>query len=275
MTNLKAGQKAIFITGAAGGMGLATAHYFADKGWYVGLFDINEKVLREAAASFENENMMARRLDVTDEKDFSAAVAAFSDKTGGQMDVIFNNAGIAPGAWFEEMPMETIRSIIDINVFGVIIGTRAALPLLKNTEGSLCISTSSSCATHGHAMRAVYSATKFAVKGLTEALSIEFERFGIRTADVLPGCINTPMLRDSLAASRGKPFTEELFESMPQEGAYRLMPDTAIAEAVWGAYHSPDQVHWYVPEEVGDIDRLKAVDYQAARTETRIFTLGR
>ena len=275
MSDIEAGQKTIFITGAAGGMGLATGRFFAQKGWFVGLFDINEQLLDEAAALFDSGNVMARRLDVTDENDFSSAVEAFSDTTGGRMDVIFNNAGIAPGAWFEEMPMETIRRIIDINIFGVIIGTRAALPLLKNTKDSLCVSTSSSCATYGHGMRAVYSASKFAVKGLTEALSLEFERFGIRTADVLPGCINTPMLRGALAASNGEPFSEKMLESLPQEGAYRMMPDTAIAEAVWGAYHSTDQVHWYVPEEVGDIDRLKAVDFKAAREETRLFTLGR
>ena len=169
--------------------------------------------------------------------------------------------------------METIRQIIDINVMGVIIGTRAAIPLLRKTKNSLSISTSSSVATYGHAMRAVYTASKFAVKGLTEALSLEFERFGVRTADVLPGCIDTPMLRNALAARTGKPFDESLFESMPKEGAYRLIPVSAIAEAVWNAYHS-DVIHWYVPEEVGDIDRLKGTDFNAAREETRAFLFG-
>ena len=216
---------------------------------------------------------MVRRLDVTSEIEFASAMAAFSEQTGGHMDVMFNNAGIAPGAWFDEMPMETIRQIIDINVMGVIIGTRAAIPLLRKTKNSLSISTSSSVATYGHAMRAVYTASKFAVKGLTEALSLEFERFGVRTADVLPGCIDTPMLRNALAARTGKPFDESLFESMPKEGAYRLIPVSAIAEAVWNAYHS-DVIHWYVPEEVGDIDRLKGTDFNAAREETRAFLFG-
>ncbi len=268
-------QKSIFITGAAGGMGLATGRYFADRGWFVGLYDLDLERLAEAAAGFDPARVMHRRLDVTDEVDFAAAMAGFSERTGGRMDVMFNNAGIAPGGWFEDMSMVTIRRIIDINVLGVIIGTRAALPLLRQTPGSLCMSTSSSVATYGHAMRAVYSASKYAVKGLTEALSLEFERFGVRTADVLPGCIDTPMLRESLAGPTGEPFHEALFERLPREGAYRVMPVSAIAEAVWNAYHAGDVVHWYVPEEVGDIDRLRAVDLGAARQETRDFLFGR
>jgi NAD(P)-dependent dehydrogenase (short-subunit alcohol dehydrogenase family) len=266
-------EKSIFITGGAGGMGLATGQLFADHGWFVGLFDIDEPRLEQAATQFDENRSMVRRLDVTSEEDFAGAMAAFSDRTGGRMDVMFNNAGIAPGAWFEDMPLKTIRGVIDINVLGVIIGIRAALPLLKETTGSLCISTSSSVATYGHAMRAVYTASKAAVKGMTEALSLEFERFGIRTADVLPGCIDTPMLRGALAARTGKPFDESLFEGMPQEGAYRLIPVSAIADAVWNAYHS-DIIHWYVPEEVGDIDRLKGTDFNAAREETRAFLFG-
>jgi NAD(P)-dependent dehydrogenase (short-subunit alcohol dehydrogenase family) len=122
-------------------------------------------------------------------------------------------------------------------------------------------------------MRAVYSASKSAVKGMTEALSLEFERFGVRTADVLPGCIDTPMLRNALAARTGRHFDESLFEGMPKNGAYRLMPVSAIAEAVWNAYCT-DTIHWYVPEEVGDIDRLKGTDFNAAREVTREFLFG-
>jgi NAD(P)-dependent dehydrogenase (short-subunit alcohol dehydrogenase family) len=141
-------QKSIFITGGAGGMGLATGQLFADNGWFVGLFDVDKKGLEQARKKFDSARTMIRPLDVTSEDDFASAMAEFSERTGGHMDVMFNNAGIAPGAWFEEMPMATIRQIIDINVLGVIIGIRAALPLLKKTTGSLCISTSSSVATY-------------------------------------------------------------------------------------------------------------------------------
>ena len=139
-------RKAIFITGGAGGMGLATGKLFSDRGWLVGLYDIDEATLTAAAADLDPDRTVLRRVDVTDEADFEAAMGEFGERSGGRLDVMFNNAGIAPGAWFDEMPMDTIRSIIDINVFGVIIGTRAALPLLKATPGSINVSTSSSVA---------------------------------------------------------------------------------------------------------------------------------
>jgi NAD(P)-dependent dehydrogenase (short-subunit alcohol dehydrogenase family) len=130
-------------------------------------------------------------------------------------------------------------------------------------------------ATYGHGLRAIYSASKFAVKGLTEALSLEFERFGIRTADVLPGCIDTPMLHEASAARSGRPFEKSMLNGLPATGAYRLMPASAIAEAVWSAYGNSDQIHFYVPEEVGDTDKLKAIDIAAAREETRAFLFSR
>ena len=264
------GQHTAFITGGASGMGRATAEMLAGKGWFVGIYDVDDASLKETSRAIGEDKCLARHLDVTDEKDFTAAMSQFSERTNGRMDIMFNNAGIAPGAWFDEMPLEQMRQIIDINVMGVIIGTKLALPLLRETPNSICISTSSSVATYGHALRAVYSASKFAVKGLTEALSLEFERFGVRTADILPGCIDTPMLRNALAAQTGQPFTEELFAGLPQEGAYRVVPVSAITDAVWGAYNS-NQIHWYVPEEVGDIDRLKGTDFNAAREETKAF----
>ncbi len=266
--------RSIFITGGAGGMGIATARRFVNAGWFVGLYDSDRERVRAAAAAFPTPRVHAEALDVTDERAYATAVAAFSEHTGGRMDILFNNAGIAPGGWFDEMPLSTMRQVLEVNVWGVIVGTRTALPLLRNTPRALVMSTSSVVATHGHALRAVYSASKFAVRGLTEALSLEFERFGIRTADVLPGCIDTPMLRGSLSGGTAEAFDERLFDNLPRDGAFRVMPASAIADAVWNAYHG-DAVHWYVPQEVGDIDRLKATDYAAARESTRAFLFDR
>ena len=105
---------------------------------------------------------------------------------------------------------------------------------------------------------AVYSATKHGVKGLTEALSVEFARHNVRVADVLPGLIDTNILRatPNRSGDRAKPTEDEFYTSAPKKGMFRLMPADSVAESVWSAYHS-DKLHWYVPEELAWIDRIK------------------
>src|SRR5690606_2172833 len=88
---------------------------------------------------------------------------------------------------FEDVPHEAALRVVAINFTAVLTGAYAALPYLRRTPGSLMFSTSSSSATYGMPQLAVYSATKHAVKGLTEALSVEWQRHGVRVADVLPG----------------------------------------------------------------------------------------
>ena len=134
-------------------------------------------------------------------------------------------------------------AVVNVNFVGVMRGIHLAYSLLKATPNSLCFTTSSSSATYGMPGIAVYSATKHAVKGLTEALSIEFARHGVRAADVLPGLIDTPILPEGTQ------------EGAPTEGMFRLMPASSVADSVWDAYHTPEKLHWYVPEEIGDLDK--------------------
>ena len=169
------------------------------------MVDRDLSLLNKAAKLFDSDKVFIAQADVTSPENLKHAMNSFADFSGGRLDIMFNNAGIAPGGWFDEMDLLQMKQIIDINVIGVFNSILAALPLLKRTDNSLCLSTSSSCATFGHARRAAYTASKFAVKGLTEALSLEFERFGVRTADILPGCIDTPMLRRETARERESP----------------------------------------------------------------------
>lgn len=201
-----------------------------------------------------------RRLDVTDKRDFDSAISAFSEETGGKMDLLFSNAGIGESGWFEDIPFEAALKVVQVNFIGVLASIYAALPLLKATPNSLCFITSSSSATYGMPRIAVYAATKFAVKGLTEALSVEFSRHGVRVADVLPGLIDTNILRatPNRSGDAPKPSEEEFYARAPKRGMFRLTPPTAIAECVWKAYGS-DRLHWYVPGEIGRIDVVKAL----------------
>lgn len=252
------GRKSIFITGAASGMGRETAKLFAEKGWFVGATDVNVEGLKTLEQEIGADNCLTRRLDVTDKADFDQAIAAFAAETDGKLDLLFSNAGIGESGWFEDIPYEAALRVVQVNLVGVIASLYAALPLLKATPNALAFITSSSSATYGMPRIAVYSATKHAVKGLTEALSIEFARHGVRVADTLPGLIDTAILRTTpnRSGDRKKPTDEEFYAMAPKKGMFRLTPARAIAETVWRAYAS-DKLHWYVPEEIAWIDRIK------------------
>jgi NAD(P)-dependent dehydrogenase (short-subunit alcohol dehydrogenase family) len=275
MSGKAKGRKSIFITGAASGIGRATALLFAGKGWFVGAFDVNAQGLDTLAQEIGNDNCITGRLDVTSKSDFEKAVTEFGAETDGTMDILYNNAGIGESGWFEDVPYEAAMRVVQVNFVGVLTGIYTALPLLKATKNSLCFTTSSSSATYGMPRLAVYSATKHAVKGLTEALSIEFARHGIRVADTLPGLIDTAILRATPNRSDGrKPEeTESLLANAPKKGPFRLMPPSAVAEAVWAAYGS-DKLHWYVPPEIAWIDRIKGFSPETIRKRIRKLTAG-
>ena len=234
-------RKSIFITGAASGMGRETARLFAQQGWFIGAFDVQAGELQALEAELGPDAGLFRVLDVTDRDDYRSAIDAFSAATGGKMDILFNNAGIGRGGPFADMAWEDVLAVIEVNLVAVMSGIHLALPLLKATPNSLCFSTSSSSATFGMANIAVYSATKHAVKGFTEALSVELKAAGVRVADTLPGLIDTAILPPAAK------------ENAPKEGMWRLMPARSVAEAVWAAYLG-DKLHWYVPPELFDFD---------------------
>ena len=248
----------IFITGAASGMGRETAKLFAAKGWFVGASDVNDAGLKTLEHELGHANCFIRKLDVTDKKDFDAALAEFAQRASGRLDIMYNNAGIGESGWFEDVPYEAAMRVVQINFVGVLNGVYAALPWLKQTANSLLFTTSSSSATYGMPRIAVYAATQHAVKGLTEALSVEFARHGVRVADVLPGLIDTAILRSTPQRSgdQQKPSEDEFYARVPKKGMFRLMPADSVAKCVWEAYHGK-KLHYYVPAEIAWIDRIK------------------
>ena len=262
------GRKSIFITGAASGMGRETAKLFHSKGWFVGCYDVNMAGLKALEQEIGSDNCVTRRLDVTDKRDFDAAIAEFAEETGGKLDMLFSNAGIGESGWFEDIPYDAAMRVVQVNLIGVINSIYAALPLLKTTQNAMVFITSSSSATYGMPRIAVYSATKHGVKGLTEALSIEFSRFGVRVADTLPGLIDTNILRATPNHSGGpQPGDEEAFHAAaPKKGMFRLMPASSVADCVWAAYHS-DRLHWYVPPEIRMLDIMKALAPRFTRAQ--------
>lgn len=237
------GRQTIFITGAASGIGRSTARKFVAEGWFVGAFDIDTDGLAALQDELGADNCLTGSLDVVDLDAYKVAIDAFSAATDGQLDLLFNNAGIGKGGLFSDMSYADIMAVVNVNFVGVLNGIHLGMDMLKATDNSLCFTTSSASATFGMPGISVYSATKHAVKGLTEALSVELQLFGSRAADTLPGFIDTNILPPGAAAAADT------------EGPFRLHQPEAIADAVWAAYHG-DKVHWYVPEDLYEFDQL-------------------
>ncbi|MGV0836423.1 SDR family oxidoreductase [Mycolicibacterium thermoresistibile] len=268
--------RAVFITGAGSGMGRAGAVLFHARGWRVGAVDRNADGLSSLRAELGSDRLWSRQVDVTDRAALESALAAFcADNVGGGLDMMWNNAGIGASGWFEDVPYEAAMRLVDINFKAVLTGAYAALPYLRRAPGSLMFSTSSSSATYGMPQLAVYSATKHAVKGLTEALSVEWRRHGVRVADVLPGLIDTAILTDTPDHSRGGATRSgaDIAARAPRRGMFRLLPAASVADTAWTAYHGSGRfprgrsrrLHWYVPHSLRWIDRLKGLNAEFVR----------
>ena len=233
--NQNSPAKSIFITGAAAGIGKATALRFAAAGWRLGLYDVN-LVGVKALADEIGPQALAGKLDVTDELAFAKALAEFADAGNGSIEVLFNNAGVLSTGDFESVPLARCHALIDINAKGVVNGCHAALRYLIAAKNARVINMASASAIYGAPAFAVYSASKFFVRGLTEALNIEWQRHGIYVGAVLPLFVDTPMV----AAVSAKP------KSLGKLGV-RLTADD-IAAIVYEAAIRPTwrcPVHWY------------------------------
>jgi NAD(P)-dependent dehydrogenase (short-subunit alcohol dehydrogenase family) len=266
-------RQSIFITGGASGIGRATAVLFAARGWFVGAYDIDEAGLASLAAELGPENCLTRRLDVSDKADYEIAMAEFAERSSGRLDLLFNNAGIGAGGWFEEVPYDVAMRVLQVNFIGVMNGAYVGAPLLKQTPNSLFFSTSSSAGIFGMPRSGIYAASKFAVKGLTEALSVEFARFGGRAADMLPALIDTPILDATLDYSDGERPGVAMRKTATPDGPMRLVQPEEVAQLVWEAYGA-DRVHWYIPAEMENVERGRAGGVEGMRDQFKKMLLG-
>ena len=183
----------MLISGAASGIGAATARLFHARGWRVGLLDVDEGAL--AALAAELGGAWHAPLDVVDAAAVQAAVAEFCAQGGGQLRLLFNAAGILRTGAFVDIELEQHTRLVQINVLGVLNLCHAAFAYLKATPGAQVINMGSASALYGVPQLASYSASKFAVRGLTEALELEWREYGIRVGDLMPPFVDTPMVR--------------------------------------------------------------------------------
>ena len=223
----------ILITGAASGIGAAAARLFHSRGWSVGLLDIDHRAL--AALAAELGGVWHAELNVTDVGAVREALQDFCAAHGGRLRLLFNSAGVLRFGHFEEIGLEEHARILQINVLGLLQVTHAAFPYLKGTAGAQVVNMGSASGLYGTPHMVSYSASKFAVRGLTEALELEWRRHGIHVGDLMPPFVATPMV-DSQS------FTPPALRRM---GVNLRAED--IAQALWRQVERPRvhrPIHW-------------------------------
>ncbi|MFN2098590.1 SDR family oxidoreductase [Altererythrobacter sp. MF3-039] len=244
-------RKSIFITGGGSGIGRDAAIYFAERGWFVGLADIDEDGMRVTRDMINNGFTHMHRLDVRDREAWDEALNAFSIAAGGRIDVVFNNAGIANGGPLIENPQGEIDQMLAVNLNGVIYGAQAAHSHLKKTApGSALINTASLAGIVGAPGLAAYCATKWGVRGLTESLDAEWAEDGIKVAAICPGFIDTPLIEQTLQDSN-----QSMKENLANAGA-EISPVSDVSKVVWDAVHG-DNLHYTVGKTAGRLMFLK------------------
>lgn len=242
-------MKSIFISGAAQGIGRAVAERFLAEGWLVGAYDI-------APVTYAHERLITGLLDVRSPESWSTALADFASHVGGTIDVVDNNAGIIAAGPLVDLTSEQVKRQIDINCMGVTYGAQAAKPYFS--RGSVLVNMSSAAAVHGQPSIAVYSASKFYVAGLTEALSLEWRRDGIRVVAIWPLWARTAL------AANDAPSVRKL--------GVRITPQQ-VASVVWACANpsalTRGRIHW----GVSSLDKaLYAAGRLAPKRVARVIT---
>lgn len=229
-------KKTIFITGGASGIGRAVAVKFGQQGWFVGIADINETGARETAAMLPAGASSVHKLDVRDREAWDAALADCAKASGGRIDAVFNNAGIPLGGNLTDNTTAEIERCLDINLKGVLFGAQAAHPWLKaSAPGSCLLNTASAAGIYGTPGAAVYSATKFGVRALTECLDAEWAADQIKVCDLMPGFIDTPLIDMNPNAGSNQDIRTTVIEA-----GLEITPVSEVAEAAWKAVHGKD-----------------------------------
>lgn len=184
-------DRVAIVTGAASGMGAATAELFAAEGARVVLCDI-QRELGEAVAARIGGAAIFRCLDIRDESGWAGLVAELRDRFG-LIDVLINNAAIVRMWPIEQMDAEQARAVLDTNVLGALLGAKHVAPTMRAAGRGVIVNLSSLTGVIGMNGLAAYSASKWAVRGITRSLALELGPAGIRVCTLVPGGINTPM----------------------------------------------------------------------------------
>jgi short-subunit dehydrogenase len=230
MKNFKG--KVAAITGAGSGIGQQLAVLLANDGCNLALADVNEKGLAATVALIKDKGIKytTTKVDVADRAQV-AAWATSSAAAHGQVNLIFNNAGVAMGSTVEGMAYDELEWLMNINFWGVVYGTKEFLPLLKKSGDGHIINISSLFGLTSQPSQSAYNASKFAVRGFTESLrqELDIQKCGVSSTCVHPGGIRTNIakaarMNDSIKSLGMNPAQsaasfDKLLRTPPEEAA--------------------------------------------------------
>lgn len=258
--------KTILITGASSGIGKITAKYFQEQGWNV--IATMRKPEKEAELT-QLENVCVTRLDVQDSASIADAIAEGIEQFG-KIDALLNNAGYGAYGLLEATPIEKIRRQFEVNVIGVLETTKAILPHFRANQDGVIINISSIGGKVSFPLGSLYHGSKFAVEGLSEALSFELEAIGVKLKLIEPGMIRTNFGGSSLDFNNDEHLTEyqpligkvtEAMGSLEAGGSEPIVVAKVIYQA---ATDGTDQLRYTAGEDAKEIvTNRKATDDDA------------
>jgi NAD(P)-dependent dehydrogenase (short-subunit alcohol dehydrogenase family) len=229
--------KVVVITGAARGIGAATARAVAHEGTRLALGDLDGDLASSVAAEL---GATARKLDVTDHAGFAAFLDQVEDELG-PIDVLINNAGIMPVTAFHEEGADSIARQLEINLHAVIFGSQQAVQRMRPRGHGHIVNVASAAGKGGFPGVVTYCTTKFGVVGLTEALSHELHGSGVDVSCVMPAIVRT-----------------ELTDGVKDHWLIKTSTPEQVADAIVDALKKP-RLDVYVPRSLNALNRSMAL----------------
>ncbi len=234
--------KVVFITGISSGFGRKTAELLAAKGHIV------YGTVRKETEIQTGINLL--KMDLTDQISIQEAVSSVIQKEG-KIDVLINNAGMHTGGSIETTPIEYARMQMDTNVMGLVYMLREVLPVMRKQQSGTIINFSSIGGLMGLPFQGFYSASKFAIEGISEALRMELKQFNIKVVVINPGDFhtsNTVNRRGFLAKQPGDPYAEQFAKSLSiiekdENGGW---PPEVLARKLVKIVESKNPCHRYI-----------------------------
>ncbi len=226
------------VTGASSGIGRALAQQLDAEGYQLVLCDVNEAGLRETGASLKRTAQLTT-LDVSRRDDVYAMAADVIAKHG-RVDLVINNAGVTCDATINELGYDDFEWLFGINFWGVVYGTKAFLPHLLERRAGTIVNISSVFGLMAFPRQAAYNASKFAVRGFTEALWLELEGSGVEAVCVHPGGIKTNIVRGARLKHPSEADRQKMVSDFDRVA--KTTPEVAAATILRGVYEKKRRV---------------------------------